>query len=227
MRLTVRDVAGLLNVSEKSIYRWISTKEIPFYRVKEQYRFSKAEVIEWATRARLEIPAEVLSEKPEDIAHPLKGLSDSLEVGGIFYRVGGSNKDLVLKAVVDLLKLPDEVDRAFLHKILLAREALGSTGLGDGIAVPHVRNPIVLAVDKPSVTLCFLENKIEFGAMDGKPVNTLFTIISPTVKGHLHLLSRLAFALKDKGFKSAITREASRDDIIREAKRVEKGLERA
>lgn len=224
MRLTVRDVAGLLNVSEKSIYRWISTKEIPFYRVKEQYRFSKAEVIEWATRARLEIPAEVLSEK---IAHPLKGLAESLEAGGIFYRVGGRDKNSVLKFVVDLLKLPDEVDRAFLHKILLAREALGSTGLGDGIAVPHVRNPIVLSVDKPSVTLCFLENKIEFGAMDGKPVNMLFTIISPTVKGHLHLLSRIAFALKDKGFKSAIVREASRDDIIREAKRVEKALEKA
>lgn len=226
MRLTVRDVAGLLNVSEKSIYRWISAKEIPFYRVKEQYRFSKAEVIEWATRARLEIPAEVLSEKPEDSAHPLKGLAESLEAGGIFYRVGGKDKNSVLKFVVDLLKLPDEVDRAFLHKILLAREALGSTGLGDGIAVPHVRNPIVLSVDKPSVTLCFLENKIEFGAMDGKPVNMLFTIISPTVKGHLHLLSRLAFALKDKNFKTAVVREASRDDIIREAKRVEKILEK-
>ena len=47
-------------------------------------------------------------------------------------------------------------------------------------------------------TLCFLEHPIEFGALDGQPVHTLFTIVSPTIKAHLHLLSRLAFALRSR-----------------------------
>ena len=49
MQLTVRDVARLLNVSEKTIYRWIKEASIPAYRVNEQYRFNRAELLEWAT----------------------------------------------------------------------------------------------------------------------------------------------------------------------------------
>ena len=56
--------------------------------------------------------------------------------------------------------------------VLLAREALGSTGIGDGIAMPHVRNPIVLPVDAPIVSLCYLEEAVAVGAVDGKPVRT-------------------------------------------------------
>lgn len=222
MRLTVRDVAQLLNVSEKSIYRWINKGEIPVYRVKEQYRFSKSEILAWATSRRISLPEELLVE-PEEGSAPLPNLSEALEAGGIFYRIGGRDKTSVLKSVVGLLRIPDDLDRDFLHKILMAREELGSTGVGDGIAFPHVRNPIVLNVEKPSITLCFLEHKVDFDAVDGKPVGTLFTIISPTVRAHLHMLSRLAFALKDPKFKAAIAGEASSEEIIKTAKKSEAG----
>ena len=79
---------------------------------------------------------------------------------------------------------------------ILAREALGSTGIGDGIAIPRVRNPIVLHLSRPIVTLCFLERPVDFGALDGQPVTTLFTLISPTVRAHLHLLSRLSYNMQ-------------------------------
>jgi hypothetical protein len=52
-----------------------------------------------------------------------------------------------------------------------------------------VRNPMVLHVTHPQLTLCFLENPIQFDALDGQPVSALFALISPTVKTHLHLLS--------------------------------------
>ncbi len=110
--------------------------------------------------------------------------------------------------------LPDDVDREFLYQVLLAREALGSTGVGDGIAIPHVRNPIVLHLSRPIVTLCLLEQPIDFGALDGQPVSTLFTLISPTVRAHLHLLSRLAFTLRDARFHAAVRNQASRDEIF-------------
>jgi PTS system nitrogen regulatory IIA component len=57
-------------------------------------------------------------------------------------------------------------------------------------------------------------------------VHTLFSLISPTVRAHLHLLSRLAFALNDRDFKEAILRQASRDEILAGAGRVEAGLNR-
>jgi PTS system nitrogen regulatory IIA component len=105
--------------------------------------------------------------------------------------------------------------------VLLARETLGSTALGDGIAIPHLRNPIVLPVPRATVCLCFLENPIEFGATDGKPVHTLFILVSPTVRDHAHQLSRLASFLREPGFRGAIERRAPGDEILRQACRVE------
>ena len=77
----------------------------------------------------------------------------------------------------------------------------------------HVRNPIVLHLPHPSVTLCFLEHPVDFGSLDGQPVTTLFTLVSPTVRAHLHLLSRLAFALRDPNFKAVLARRAPPEEI--------------
>ena len=223
MQLTVRDVAGLLNVTEKTIYRWIEEQKLPGYRMNGQYRFNRAELLEWATANRINVSPRIF-EEPESGSAPLPDLSDALGIGGIFYRLTGNDKPAVLRNIVEVLRLPDQVDREFLLQVLLAREALESTAIGDGIAIPHVRNPIVLHVPQPIVTLCFLETPVDFGAMDGRPVHALFTLISPTVKAHLHLLSRLAYALRDADFKTLIVRQANRDEILDAVKRISGSL---
>lgn len=220
MQLSVRDVSKLLNVSEKTIYRWVSQGVLPGYRVNEQYRFNRAELLEWATSRKMNVSAAIF-EEPESNATAIPSLVEALQAGGIFYRLCGSDKESVLRAVVEHMRLPEEVDREFLLRVLLARETLQSTGIGDGIAIPHVRNPIVLHVSRPTITLCFLEQPIDFDALDGKPVHVLFSLISPTVRAHLRLLSRLSFALHHPGFKKAVTRQASRDELLDEARRVE------
>ena len=223
MQLTVQDVADLLKVSEKTVYRWINERSLPGYRVSGQYRFNRAELLEWATSRRIHVSPEIFQE-PESTSTPLPGLVEALQAGGIFYRLAGSDKESALRSVAEHMRLPEEVDREFLLRVLLAREALASTGIGDGIAIPHVRNPIVLHVNRPMVSLGFLEKPVEFGALDGQPVHALFSVISPTVRAHLHLLSRLAFAIHDTGFRGAVTRQASRDEIVTEAQRVEAAL---
>jgi len=223
MNLSVRDTAGLLKVSEKTIYRWIKQQAIPAYRVQDQYRFNRAEILEWATSRRLNVSSEIFAE-PEAEGQPVPSLLDALEAGGVFYRVSGDDKESALREVVDLLRLPDEVDRRFLLRVLLAREAIASTAIGDGIALPHVRNPVVLHVGRPSLALCFLERPIEFGALDGKPVDTLFTIISPTTRAHLHLMAKLSFVLRDDGVRRAVAGQAPRLEIHREVGRAEREL---
>ena len=99
--------------------------------------------------------------------------------------------------MVRLLPLPAEMDREAFFQLLLAREMAGSTAIGDGIAIPHVRNPIVLSTEQPAATLCFLAHPVDFGSLDGQPVSVLFTLVSPTVRAHLHLLSLLSFTLRD------------------------------
>jgi PTS system nitrogen regulatory IIA component len=224
MNLSVRDAANLLKVSEKTIYRWIHQQAVPAYRVQDQYRFNRAELLEWATARRMNVSSDIFLE-PEADGQPVPSVIAALEAGGVFYRVSGSNKESALREVVQLLRLPDEVDREFLLRVLLAREAIASTAVGDGIAIPHVRNPVVLHVGRPSIALCFLEEPIEYGALDGKPVRTLFTIISPTTRAHLHLMSKLAFVLRDAGVRGAIERQDSRLDLLREIGRAEEQLQ--
>jgi PTS system nitrogen regulatory IIA component len=223
MQLTVRDVAGLLKVTEKTIYRWLKNGSLPAYRVNSQYRFSRAELLEWATAHQINVSVDVFRE-PSETEVSSQALSEALSLGGIYYRIEGENKESALRNVVSLMRLPAEVDREFLLQVLLAREAMASTAIGDGIAIPHVRNPIVLHVTEPIVCLSFLEKPIDFGALDGKPVSCLFTLVSPTVKAHLHLLSRLAYILRDKGLRGILQKQGSRDEILSGIARIESGL---
>lgn len=213
MQLSVKDAAGILNVSEKTIYRWIKQGVVPAYRINEQFRFNRAELLEWATQRRIQVSPDIFAEGEQGKA-PLPTLIEALKAGGIAYRVEGGDQASVLRAVVDILNLPEEVDRDFLYQVLMARETLGSTGIGDGIAIPHVRNPVVLHVARPTVTLCFLEHPIDFHAIDSRPVDTMFAIISPTVKAHLHLLSRLGFVLRNPEFRAAVKGRSTREAIM-------------
>jgi nitrogen PTS system EIIA component len=221
MQVGVREAARLLAVSEKTIYRWIKAGRLPAYLVNEQYRFNRAELLEWATARKINVSPEIFAEPAEDGQAQLPEIAAALEAGGIHYRVAGMDKSSVLRAVVDLMRLPDEVDRGFLHQVLLARESLGSTGIGDGIAIPHVRNPIVMHVPRPTVTLCFLEHPIDFDAIDSKPVGTLFTIVSPAVRAHLHILSRLVFTLRDAKVRALLAAQATRQEILDAVRAVE------
>jgi len=212
MQLTVRDVVKLLNVSERTVYRWISERALPGQQLNGQYRFDRAELFEWATANQVNVSSAILEET--ETAAPPPELVEALQTGGVFHHLPGTDKASALRSLVGVLRLPADVDRELLLHVLLAREALESTAIGDGIAIPHVRNPIVLRVSEPTVTLCFLEQPVAFGALDEKPVHTLFTLISPTVKVHLHLLSRLAFALRDPELKALLVRQAGAEEIL-------------
>ncbi|MGB5106695.1 MAG: PTS sugar transporter subunit IIA [Candidatus Zixiibacteriota bacterium] len=224
MELRIRDAAKLFSVPENKIRQWIQDKGLPAQEVRGQYRLNRAEVLEWATENQIPLSSEIFAEVKNGTTLP--SLAAALEIGGIFHNVVASDRESALRAVVKNLPLPEDADPEFLFEVLLARESLGSTGIGDGIAIPHVRNPVVLHVNQPIVSLCFLDTPIDFGAIDGQPVFALFGLISPTVRIHLHILSRLAFGLQDQGFKAAVKRKAPAAEILNEARRVEAAIER-
>jgi PTS system nitrogen regulatory IIA component len=224
MQLTVKDAAKLLQVSERTIYRWLGEGSIPSFKVQEQHRFNRVELLEWATKNRLAVSPAIFDEPEEGLAVP--SLSEALERGGIHYRVSGGDRESVLRSVVALLHLPEEVDRDFLYSVFLARERLGSTGVGDGIALPHVRSPIVLHVTRPEICLCFLERPVDFDAIDGKPVCVMFAMVSPTIRAHLQLLSRLTFLLRDERLRAVLREQGSRDEIVGAFRDAESSLRR-
>jgi PTS system nitrogen regulatory IIA component len=220
MLLTVRDAAKLLGKSEQQIYRWVDDGEIPFHRVNEHIRFHRAELLEWATAKKLAVNVDIFQDA-EDADQAVPALADALQAGGIHYQVEGSDRESVLRAVLSRMPLEDDADRDFLLDVLLAREAAGSTGIGDGIAIPHVRSPVVLDGAATLISLCFLDKPVEYGAIDGQPVHTIFSLVSPTIKGHLRMLAKLSAAMLDSRFRATIVRRAPAEEILAEARRVE------
>lgn len=223
MLMKASEVAALLKMEEGAVVKWIRKQKLPAALVKGSYRINRVDLLEWATEHGIKVPPELFAAAQADIHLP--SLAEALDAGGVHCGVPGDDKLSVLRSVVNLMKLPPQIDPEFLLQVLLAREALGTTAVGDGIAIPHVRNPILLQnKPAPAISLCFLENPIDFGALDGKPVRILFMLTSPTVKVHLHLLSRLAYALHDAQFRATLTLACDPVGILEAARRFESDM---
>jgi PTS system nitrogen regulatory IIA component len=213
VQLTIREAASYLRVDEATVRRWIQRRELPVHRVNERLHLNAIELWEWATEHGIPVSRTLLQQaqrQPEQVP-PLSAL---LVAGGIHHDVDGRDRAGVLREIVARLPLPEEIDREFLATTLEAREAMGSTGIGDGIAIPHVRNPILLHVAAPFVTLCLLRHPVEFGALDGLPVHALFTVISTNVPGHLRMLGQLGFVLHDEELRRLLKSRANGPDIL-------------
>ena len=219
MQLNVRDVSHFLKVPENRIYQWVADGSLPAQRINSQYYFNKSELLEWAALNRVEVSWEIF-QKGDNGNGPLPTVTTALHAGGIFYNVEGTDKDSMLQSVVNCMTFPEEFDKDLLLQLLLARESHGSTAIGDGIAIPHPRSSVVAPLERASLTLCFLKQPIPFDAPDKKPVDTIFALLAPNVKTHLHLLARLSFVLCDPGFKQAILAKSRPEEIFAHADRL-------
>lgn len=215
MASTLQEVARWLAVPERTVARWIRERGLPAHRVQDRFSFNRTEVLEWATALGVPLDPQMAGSGRED-GIPL---ADALEAGGIQQGVGGHDPASVLRSVVEGMSLAP-ADRMSLLDVFLSREDFGTTPLGEGFAIPHVRSPIILGVDRPHATLSYLDRPVDFKALDGRPVHTLFTLISPTVRAHLALLSTLASALQDPRFKDCVLRRGGREEILAEARRL-------
>lgn len=220
MNLTVRQAAAYLNADESTVRQWITKRGLPVHRVNEGLRLNALELWEWATEQGVPVSRKLL-ERARKTPEPVPPLSTLLAVGGIHHDVGGQDRAGVLKEMVARLPLPDDVDRGFLTSVLEAREAMGSTGIGDGIAIPHVRNPILLHVSEPFVALCLLRRPVDFEAVDGRPVHALFSVVSPNVPSHLRILAQTAFVLRDDELRRLLRERADASSILARVRALE------
>ena len=213
MQLTLRQAAGYLGVTEGTARRWIADRALPVHEVNERLYLNAVELWEWAVEHQVNVSRSLLDHArraPDEVP----SMSELLRAGGIFHDIEAPDKPALLREFVARLPLPPEQDRATLVSVLEAREAMGSTGIGEGIAIPHVRNPIVLHLEQPFVTLALLAHPVDFEAMDGKPVHALFMVVSPTVPVHLRILAQLGFLLRDNELRTMINRRLPADEIL-------------
>ena len=215
MELTINDIIKIFAVPEKTVNGWIEKKKMPCIKANEQYRFNYIELLDWALEKKIKLTPEVLALGDRE-NYNTTSLYQAIKNGQIHYDLAGDNREEVLRAIVDVLPLPPKLNKKSLWQMLVTREQLMSTAIGNGIAIPHARNPVVLHIDHPSIALCFLKKPVDFKAIDGKPVFILFTILSPSVKKHLAILSRLAFCLQNTKLQEYLQAKATQEQILAE-----------
>jgi nitrogen PTS system EIIA component len=149
-------------------------------------------------------------------------LSELLSPGGINLNLQSAQRDDVLGELVNLIQevaAQPEARQTLLHA-LREREQLHSTGIGDGVALPHARNALVGLVNHPVVVFGRHNQGIPYGAIDGAPARLFFLLIAPTVTEHLAILARLSRMLRDpKLRKNLLAAETPQKvlELIREA----------
>jgi len=211
MHLTLPQVARLFSVSENTVTRWVRYENLPAVEVNSQYRFPRADLLEWATIHQRPFSPEIFQETSGGRLSEVS-LAGSISRGGVAVRVEGADRYEVFRAAINDLAMPPGIDRETLLDLLMAREKASGTAIGGGIAIPHPRYPVVLAGNVSIVRVCYLVQPLDYQAADGKLVDTLFLMICPTVHEHLQLLARLASVLNSPDFRSLL---ATRPDKTR------------
>lgn len=126
-----------------------------------------------------------------------------------------TTKEGVLKELVDTLAKAEGIkNREDLVKVLMNREALGSTGIGQGVGIPHAKTN---AVKKLVAALGICAQGVNFDALDGEPVHIFFLLVAPedSAGPHLKGLARISRLLKDKYFRESLKQLGDEKAILK------------
>jgi len=141
-------------------------------------------------------------------------LASLVERGGVYHDVPGANPKELLAAVINCLPPLPSLDTKELYREILEREALVSTGIGKGIALPHPRNPMIGEDGEPLAAVVFPAQPLDWNAPDGIKVHTVFLIVSSSTKQHLGTLSKINFLCQQEEFYTLIKERASEEVIV-------------
>jgi PTS system nitrogen regulatory IIA component len=150
------------------------------------------------------------------------GLIELVKRGGDFRTISGAGSREYLTNLVKTITLPPKVNRKALLSAVLEREALMTTAVGNGIALPHPRNPIITESAEQFVNISFTEQELNWEALDGKPVHTVILIISASAKMHLHTLSRINFFCQQESFRMQLRSRATAAEILKTIEETER-----
>ena len=134
---------------------------------------------------------------------------NAIQLNGTF-----KNKEEVIDKLIELMTTNGNItDKEKYKKVVLKREEEGTTGIGDGIAIPHGKTD---AVTKPGLSAIIVPDGVEFNALDGKPAKILFLIAAPDTKDNVHLdvLSRLSTLLMDTEFRKALLNAKTPEEFL-------------
>lgn len=224
MDLKIRDVAQLLSISETTVRRWLAEGKIPAYRLNKQYRFSRSEIEDWLMQQKLEAAKELKCESSvsyEKGNHKFS-LFRALNKGQVL-TLDGKSKREIISQTMQHVATQYECDPEVLTDLFMDREQMMSTGLGEGIAVPHSRD-FLLNTHFDVIHIVYPKEPLAYDSLDGKPVHLLFFLFASEDRHHLNLLAKIAHIARDTHSRKFFERRPSKLEILDFVKKWETNL---
>lgn len=210
MDLSVKEVSSFLMLNEKDILKLVKQREIPHHLIQDKIYFNKQHLIEWA----------LMHSHPINLAghrhfeeYIVKSILPIIDEQSFFYNEPLTETNYI-ECMVQRAKFHNPVDRDVVIQLLKSREQLMSTAIGNGIALPHPRIPLMLGQEKPIIHFFFPAQPLALNSIDGLPVHTFILLISQTVKQHLSLLAHISYLLSKPDFRTALNQQKPARELL-------------
>lgn len=194
--LTLAEVAAYLKVAEKTVLRMLRRGELPAVKIANQWRFSRDALNDWLMGGMRSAATEALQELRPATVVP-QSLSRLIPDGCILTDLAPEPKEAVFaRLAAPLMRAGLVVDAQRFVGQLMDREALLSTAVGEGIALPHARAPSA-PNGRNGIAIGIAPGGIDFQAPDGRPVRIIVIVCADSVPHHLEMMVQVALALRE------------------------------
>ena len=191
--MTLGEVAEYLHLAERTVLRMAQRGEIPAAKVANQWRFMRSLVRDWLA-AKMQVPVLEAAGRPVGWGDGPPALSEVLRPELMSLGLEPGPKPAIIRRLVAPL-----VEAGFVRYPsrllagLLEREEMMTTGIGHGVAVPHLRRPVAGMFSAPAVAVGTCPEGTDFGAIDGQPVHAFFLICATRDEIHLELMAKVCW----------------------------------
>ena len=141
-------------------------------------------------------------------------LGELIHRGGVYDNIEGNTPEEIYDKISRIMSLPDDVMPETVYKALCAREQVLSTAVGNGLALPHARAPIMKSEDEQRICVVYLKNPIDMKAPDDRKVSVMFVLLTFNSQSHLKILSCLVTLFRKPQFRRLLEKKAGEAELL-------------
>ncbi|MEA3544512.1 MAG: helix-turn-helix domain-containing protein [Thermodesulfobacteriota bacterium] len=215
--LTVKELSVKLDVSEKTIYRMINSKSIPFaIKIGGQWRFNTEKIEKWVSESQQ-------GEKNRNPTNYKIKVSDALSNGLIIYRAHGENRDEILDEILGMIGHLSSTEETSIKKQILYNESIVSSSLrGLSFMAPDVDG--FCHIGESKLLVAFLDKPMDFKAIDNIDTEIVLLLLATNNTEQLILKTRLSRLFMEKEFISMVKEQLNRRELIEQVTLIEEKL---
>jgi excisionase family DNA binding protein len=216
MILTLKELAKLLRVNERTILRMQETGQIKGVKIGGQWRFNGSEIDQLffpdkATTGEATVPVAEFGR-----SHLSVPISRVLTPERMVLELKASDRDAAIHELCDRIRKQGLLlNVKELEERVIAREELLSTGVGNHIAIPHPRDPVSNLTEMGALVFGRSKVGVDFNAVDGKPVHLVFLLCCQNIEMHLHMMGKLARLLHQEAVVERLMASKTPEDVQR------------